>query len=166
MIHSDNVINGGASNAVVEDLWRKQNGLERKSSRSGPYRKDSTIQRNSSQRSSVPVRQSSNMTQREESVSMVPQRQTSNTTKNRRGSNSNALGRNGSKLGSQKTNGSMRTSNREFGVGGYEGRYVPNEADGYGPRQGVYTGRARASDAGFAGSGPGSPSAARGGAGW
>lgn len=52
MIHSKNVINGGASDAEVDKLWRKENGLEGKSSRSGSMRRSNSQQ---------PQRQGSNM---------------------------------------------------------------------------------------------------------
>lgn len=151
MIHSDNVINGGASNATVDELWRKENGLERKSSHRDASRKNS-MRRTESQKPYIPSRQDSKMMQRQNS-DMV-QRKNSNMVPRRQ--ESNLIQRHGSNIRRMDTTGS-RGSNREFGTGGYDGRYFPNEADGYGPGPA----RTRTQGTGYSAGTPISPSSAR-----
>ncbi|KAK5121317.1 hypothetical protein LTR85_005483 [Meristemomyces frigidus] len=80
MIHSRNVLNGGASNAEVDRLWRKENGLERKSSgRTG----DDGLRRNGSRRTE---KQSSNM-QRQNSQQRGEMMQRQNSQLERTGTN-------------------------------------------------------------------------------
>ncbi|KAK0769976.1 hypothetical protein LTR02_009620 [Friedmanniomyces endolithicus] len=57
LIHSDNVINGGASNAEAARLWRKENGVEEKESRRSRH---SSVKRVDSQHPAVAQRQVSN----------------------------------------------------------------------------------------------------------
>jgi len=57
LIHSDNVINGGASNAEAARLWGKENGVEEKESRRSRH---SSVKRVDSQHPAVAQRQVSN----------------------------------------------------------------------------------------------------------
>ncbi|KAK1059701.1 hypothetical protein LTR74_012432 [Friedmanniomyces endolithicus] len=57
LIHSDNVINGGASNAEAARLWRKENGVEEKEIRRS---RRSSVKRVDSQHPAVAQRQGSN----------------------------------------------------------------------------------------------------------
>lgn len=64
MIYSSNVINGGASNAEVDRLWRKENGLETKDSGRSRSRQ-SSMRRTSSSKAEMVQRQNSNIVQRQ-----------------------------------------------------------------------------------------------------
>ncbi|TKA78090.1 hypothetical protein B0A55_03279 [Friedmanniomyces simplex] len=62
LIHSSNVINGGASNAEAARLWRKENGVEEKESRRS---RNSSVKRSNSQRPDMAQRQGSTTLRRE-----------------------------------------------------------------------------------------------------